>query len=127
MNERSNASHDNLIPALEAIGKLLEQDLSLLIFSGNQSALSAHSEIGVVSIHSKSAAFYRHLVPWRENLVSILAGGYRRFFKVALAHPHDAGRGPHQWALLQLQPTLEEMMGRIGDWYVLACDGENQA
>jgi hypothetical protein len=56
----------------------------------------------------------------------VLATSYRRYFKLALAHPQEAGRDPHEWAWGQLQPAVGATLEWICDWYILACDGENQ-
>lgn len=56
----------------------------------------------------------------------MLADSYRRYFKLALAHPHQTGHDPHQWALGQLQPILGMALEWIHNWFILACDGENQ-
>src|SRR5260370_26894033 len=50
----------------------------------------------------------------------------RRYFKLALAHANQAGSDPDKWAWLQLQPAIRATLKWIHDWYILACDGENQ-
>ena len=126
MKGRRGTPHSNLTPALEAIGNLLLQDLNEIFSSGGMTGLVAHAEIEVAPINQKRSAFYRHFVPLRTNLVSLLAGSYRRYVKLALAHPREAGGDPHQWAWGQLQPVVGAALEWIRDWYILACDGENQ-
>ena len=86
----------------------------------------AHDEVELALIDRKTAIFYGHLLPLRKNLVSLLADSYRRYFKLALAHPSQAGRDPHQWACAQLGPAVGAALEWIRDWYILACEGENQ-
>ena len=47
-------------------------------------------------------------------------------FKLALAHPRQTGGDPHAWTSVQLQPAIRAAWEWIRDWYILACDGENQ-
>src|SRR5712692_8950253 len=126
MKGRRDTPRDNLTPALEAIGNLLEQELNEIFYGWWTDAQSAHTEIEFALIHQKSGAFYRHFLPWRKNLVSLLVCSYRRYFKLALAHPHQLGRDSHKWAWDQLQPVVVAGLEWIRDWYILACDGENQ-
>src|SRR6266566_1029166 len=116
----------NLAPAQEAIGNLLLQELNEGFYGWWTDAQSAHTEIEFALINQKSGAFYRHFLPWRKNLVSLLTGSYRRYFKLALVHPHQVGRDSHKWAWDQLQPAVSATLEWIRDWYILACDGENQ-
>lgn len=126
MNGRRGTPDNSLTPALEAIGNLARQELSEIFHCGQMAGLSAHSEIELAPTNQKSAAFYRHFLPLRQDLVSVLAGGYRRYFKLALAHPRQTGRDPHQWVWAQFQPAVGAALEWIRDWYMLACDGENQ-
>ena len=126
MKVRGAIPHNNLTPALEAISSLLLHDLDKIISGGWADAQSAHSEIELAPINQKSGAFYRHFLPWRKNLVSLLADSYRRYFKLALAHPDQAGEDLHQWAWDHLQPVVGAALDWLRDWYILACDGENR-
>jgi hypothetical protein len=126
MKGRRDTPRDNLTPALEAIGNLLGQELNEIFYGWWTDAQSTHTEIEFAPINQKSAVFYRHFLPWRKNLVSLLAGSYRRYFKLALAHPRETGSDPHQWAWRHLQPVVGAGLEWIRDWYILACDGENQ-
>jgi DNA-binding CsgD family transcriptional regulator len=58
--------------------------------------------------------------------VGLLADAYRRFFKLAVANPPESELDPHEWTLAQLQPAVNLTSEWIRDWYILACDGENQ-
>jgi hypothetical protein len=126
MNARGTSPDDNFTPALEAIGNLLQDELSKVFYGGQHSAMNAHHEIELRPVAPKAGPFYQHFLPFREALVSVLAGTYRRLFKLAAAHPHQVGRDRHQWAWDQLQPAVGESLDQIRDWYVLACDGENR-
>jgi RNA polymerase sigma factor (sigma-70 family) len=126
MKERQDIPRDNLTPALEAIGNLLIPELNAIVSGGWCAALSAHTEIEIRPISQRIGPFYRYYLPLLKNLVSLLAGSYRRYFKLALAHPRQIGPNPHQWASDQLQLVVRASLGWIRDWYILACDGENQ-
>lgn len=126
MKDGRGTQDNSFIQALEAIRKLALQDLRNLVDRGTQGAMMAHSEIEAAPISQKTIVFYRYLVPWRKDLVSVLATTYRRYFKLALAHLHQTGRDSHKWACIQLQPIVNVVLELIHDWYILACDGENQ-
>ena len=126
MTRTNGTLHLTLTLALQAIGNLWQEGFAKLNDSGDMAALIAHDEIELAPINQKSGAFYRHFLPLRKNLVSLLVDGYRRCFKLALAHPREAGRDPHQWAWGQLQRAVSATLEWIRDWYILACDGENQ-
>jgi hypothetical protein len=89
-------------------------------------ALMVNSQVRQSNIGSKSAAFYQSFLPLRGQMIGVLADTYRRYFKVALAHPSDTGQSAHPWAVMQLQPPLHAAIEWIRDWYVLACEGENR-
>jgi hypothetical protein len=127
MKDRKNAPHKNLTPALEAIGNLTLRDLNDIFHSGHMAAITANGEIELAPINRKSGIFYRHFVPLRNNLISLLANSYRRYFKVALAHRREAGASPEQWAWSHLQSAVGLTLEWVRDWYILACDGENQS
>ena len=126
MKDSRDTPHKNFTPALEAIGNLLLQELNEIFSSGGMAALSAHAEIEHAPINQKSGDFYRYLLPLRTNLVSLLGCNYRRYFRLALAHPRQAGHDADKWARGQLQPAVGAALEWIRDWYMLACDGENQ-
>jgi len=126
MKGRKGTPHNSITPALEAVGNLALQKLNKIFLSGQRAALSAHAEIEVAPVTRKTGPFYRHLLPLREDLVSLLADSYRRYLKLALAHPRQAAHDPNDWAWGQLQPFLGVALDWIRDWYILACDGENQ-
>ena len=110
--------------ALEAIGNLWQESCAKLDFS--MVAFVAHTEIESRLVSQKSGTFYRHFLPWRSSVSASLADIYRRCFKLALAHPHQAGRNPELWAWSQLRPGVGAALEWIRDWYMLACDVENQ-
>jgi len=126
MKGRNNTPQSSVTVPLEAINNLAAQELNAVFHSGQIAAMFAHDEIGLAPINRKSGIFYRHLVPLRNNLILLLANSYRRYFKVALAHRREAGNSPEQWAWNHLQSAVGPTMEWIRDWYILACDGENQ-
>ncbi|MGA2483340.1 MAG: hypothetical protein ABSF92_09495 [Candidatus Acidiferrales bacterium] len=122
MQAKRSTPHSNLTSALEAIANLLLQELHEVFFDGQGIALSAHADIELAPVDQKGGAFYRHFLPLRKDLVTVLAVSYRRYFKPALAHPREAGRDPHQWAWDQLLPAVCAALEWIRNWYILACD-----
>jgi hypothetical protein len=68
--------------------------------------MMAHDEIALAPINRRSGIFYRHLVPWRKNLVAALATSYRRYFKLALAHQREIEGAPDQWAWRAVLPAI---------------------
>jgi hypothetical protein len=127
MKAKKGASHANLTPALNAIGALLLQELNEIFSVSAIEAMRAHDEIELKPISERTGPFYRHLQPLRKDLVSLLAGSYRRYFKLALAHPEQTGGDSHNWAWDQLQPAVGTILEWIRDWYMLACDGPRQS
>jgi hypothetical protein len=125
MKINRNAPRNKFALAFEAIDNLLLQDLRKIFSRGWMAAMSAHAEIGVAPVRQKTHPFYRHLAPFRTSLVSALTGSYRQYFRLALAHRHQTGHDPHEWAWGQLQCTAAITVEQIRDWYILACDGEN--
>lgn len=91
--------------------------------SWQMAAMVAHDQIEIVSVSRKTGTFYQHYLPLQKNLIVLLADTYRRYFKLALVHPHQAGGDPDRWTRVQLQPALGASLESISDWYVLACDG----
>jgi hypothetical protein len=126
MEGRTNTPGYDLKPALEAIGNLLFPGLDDIFSGGWRGALMAHSEIELAPVHQKSGAFYRKFLPLLKNVVLLLVDSYRRYFKLALAHPSQAGPDPNDWAWVQLQPAVGAAVKCIRDWYIMACDGSNQ-
>lgn len=123
MNTTNDTLDDRFRSALAAIGALLAKELNELWTAGWSQTLGAHFDIEHASIDGKGAAFYRHIVPLRHALVTVLAGSYRRFFKLALANPRQTGRDPHGWAAGQLYPAVRAAIEWIFGWYIQACDG----
>jgi hypothetical protein len=86
----------------------------------------AHNDIEHASVAHKTATFYRHFVPLRQQIVVLLREAYRRYFKLALAQPSRTANDPDEWAQMQLQPAIQAVFEWIHQWYILACDGENE-
>ncbi len=126
MTSTNDTTPSRLALAVEAIGNLTAQGLNEIFSSGQLAALAAHSELEVRPVDQRSAAFYRHFVLLRSRMATILAESYRRYFKLALAHPRQSGKEPKQWAWSQLQPAVGATLEWVRDWFMLACDGENQ-
>jgi hypothetical protein len=113
--------------ALQAIVELFERE-----FADHQSlswneAFEAKFEFTQTPIPRRLMAFHRRFVPLRRQMVEFLSTTYRAFFKVALAHESQIGIDPDVWAQVQLQPAIELVLDWIPEWYVLACDGENES
>ena len=122
----NNNSQNDLMVAVEAINNLTAQELGECFDSGQHVAQMAHDEIDLAPIERRPGIFYRQLVLWRRNLVSALSNSYRWYFKLALAHRHETGSYPDQWAWQAIQPAIRFTLEQLHDWYILACDGENQ-
>jgi hypothetical protein len=123
MMSRKDTPPNNFTLALEAIGNLALRDLYETLSGWEMAALVAHDEIQLAPISRKTSTFYRHFVPLRKNLISLLALTYRRYFKLALAHPRQIGHDPDKWAQSQVQPAFVTSLECIRDWYILACEG----
>jgi hypothetical protein len=126
MKDRRDTPHNRFTSAQEAIGNLLFHGLDDIFSGGWTAALMAHSEIELLPVPEKAGAFYRNFLPLLKNVVLLLVDSYRRHFKLALAHPRQAGRDPNDWAWVQFQPALGAAVACIRDWYIMACDGSNQ-
>jgi DNA-binding CsgD family transcriptional regulator len=126
MVDSRDTPHKNFTAALEAIGNLLIPELNEFLSSGERAALVTSAEIEIAPIYRKTGIFYRHFLPLRMHLISLLADSYRRYFKLALAHPRHAGSDSDKWACSQLQPAIDATLEWIRDWYILASDGTNQ-
>lgn len=125
-SSKNSRPRRNSTSALEAVGNLTNHGLNNILFRGQMDALSAHQEIKITPIQQKTGPFYRNLLPLRKDLVSVLADSYRRYFKLALANPRQARHDPDRWSLAHLQPAVSATLEWLRDWYILACDGENQ-
>lgn len=126
MTGTNRRTHSPFTLALEAIDNLWVEGFAKLEGSGQIAALVAHSEIETTPPAHKTGPFYQRFVPLRNALVALLAESYRRYFKLALAHPRQAESDPDKWAWSQLQPAVGAALDLILDWYILACDGKNQ-
>jgi hypothetical protein len=126
MRVKNDTPNDKFTSALEAINNLLLPELDQILSSAWSAALAANSEIGIRPINLRTGPFHRHLAPLLKELVSALAGTYRRYLKLALAHPGQVADDPNDWALAHLQPFVSATVDWIRDWYMLACDGSNQ-
>jgi hypothetical protein len=126
MKIRSGSPRNSLTQALEAVANMMGQELREFFSGTVMTGLGVHAEIEHGSVNQKSVAFYLHYHPLRRKLALLLAGDYRRYFKLALAHPDQVGRDANKWVLDQLQPAIRDALEWIPDWYMLACDGENQ-
>src|SRR5690348_7071101 len=82
MEARGDTPRNNFTSAQEAIGNLLLPELDKIVSGGWSAALSAHTEIESALISQKRGAFYRHFLPLLKDLASLLAGSYRRYFKL---------------------------------------------
>jgi hypothetical protein len=124
---RTNRTLYTLTPALKAIGALFEDGFVKLKSFGEMEALTAYGEIEKAPVYHKTGPFFRHFLPLRKDIVVLLADSYRRCFKLALAHVSQAGGDPDKWVWGELQPAVRVVLDWIRDWYILACDGENQS
>ena len=112
---------------LEAIHNLTLRGLNEIFSSGQMAALHAHSEIQRTPVsRNKTGPFYEQFYRLQNIIVALLADSYRRYLKVAMVRPRDAGDDPDKWARTQLQPGVSATLEYIRDWYILACDGENE-
>jgi DNA-directed RNA polymerase specialized sigma24 family protein len=122
----SKTENVRLVQALGAAGNLWAKRFTDMRSSSTMVALDAYGEIEHAPQETKCSIFYKHFFPLLREPVDLLADMYRRCLKVALAHPRDAGPNPHDWAWCQVQFALNLTFEWIRDWYILACDGENQ-
>lgn len=125
-------SHANNIPlraftsALQAVAALWEDGYAKLDTLSDREGFTACLEIRELHFSQKTAAFFRCFLPLREQMVVLLAESYRRYFKLGLAHARQTGGDPDKWARSQLQLAIGAALEWIRDWYILACEGENQ-
>jgi hypothetical protein len=125
MAAKKNSPPKNFTMAREAIGNLLRPKLREFL-SRCIEGLSVHTRIESAPISAKSGIFYSLYVPLLGNLISVLAESFRQYFALALAHPSQTQDEPHVWAWDQLQLAVCASLEWIRDWFMLACDGENQ-
>jgi hypothetical protein len=126
MKRKRETPNGKFTSALEAINNLLLQELDQILSGGWSAALAANTEIKIRAITLRSGAFQRHFLPFLKEIVLALTGAYRRYFKLALAHPGQVGDDPNDWALANLQPFISATFEWIRDWHILACDGSNR-
>src|ERR1035441_1104697 len=120
----TRASH-NFTSAPKAIAALWEDGYSKLDTLCEREGFRACLEIREMHFGQKTAAFFRYFIPLRKQMVALLAESYRRYFRLALAHPRQTGADPDQWARSQLQPAVGAALEWIRDGYIMGCDGEN--
>jgi len=113
--------------ALQAIVELFEREFVNRQSLSWSEGLEAEFEITQTPIPRRLMVFHGRFVPLRKQMVELLVTTYRAIFKVALAHESQIGIDPDVWAQLQLQPAVELVLNWIPEWYVLACDGENES
>jgi predicted DNA-binding protein YlxM (UPF0122 family) len=126
MTRVNNAPLTTFTSALKAIVALWEDGYAKLDHLSDSEGFRACLDIRELHFGQKTAAFFRYFVPLRKQMVALLAESYRRYFRLALAHAKQTGGDPDQWARSQLQPAMSAALQWIRDWYILACDGENQ-
>jgi hypothetical protein len=126
MKTKNDNPDDRFASALIAINNLLSPELDAILTGGWSAALAANSEINIRPIGQRKGPFDRHLLPLLKDLASLFASTYRRYFKLALAHPQQSGSDPHEWALHQLERAVGMTLEWLRNWYMLACDGSNQ-
>ena len=117
----------DVTPALEAIYQLFSDQFAGLTERASMEGSWAHAQIEHAPIAKKNITFFRHFIPLRKDVIALLTDTYRRFFKVALAQVSVAGFNPDEWAKMLLQPAVKVVLDWMVDWYILACDGENES
>jgi hypothetical protein len=127
MTGKNLPPRDAFTSALIAIANLLESDFAKLHDVSWTEALAANSEMEQLHFRRKTVPFFRHFVPLRQQMSALLTDAYRRLFKLALANPSQTGNNPDGWAWTQLQPAVDAVLQWIPEWYILACDGQNQS
>ena len=125
---RTNVTAPHLFTAaLKAIGDLCEDGFAQVHSLSGVEALMAHSAIEQAAVGQKTSPFFRSFVPFRKQMVALLADSYRLYFRLTLAHPNQTGDAPDEWAWTQLQPAVYAALEWMREWYILACEGENQS
>jgi hypothetical protein len=123
MTRRNLPPPDAFESALQAIATLLEGDFKKLQDALWKEALATNSEMAQLHYRQKTVPFFRRFVPLRQRMSTLLAEAYRRFFKLAQAHPSKTEGDSDRWAGNQLRPSLDTAVEWIRQWYILACDG----
>jgi len=118
---------DRFTAALSAIQNLFVSEFSVIDSESGRDALLANTEIEHEDNMRKKAAFFRHFLPPRQRMIALLAETYRKYFKLVLANARTTEVAPEVWAWSQLQPAVFAALVWMQEWYVLACDGENQS
>lgn len=118
---------DRFTAAVGAIQNLFLSEFSAIDSESGRDALIANTEIDHADNVRKKAAFFRHFLPPRQRMIALLAETYRKYLKLALAHSQTIEHVPEGWAWNQLQPAVGAALVWMREWYVLACDGENQS
>jgi hypothetical protein len=110
---------------MKAIDNLLQEEFAKIDPWASRDGLMAHAEIEHANVAQKSAIFYRHFIPLRQRIVVLLGETYRKYFRLALAHPSRTRNDPNAWVQRQLQSDIRSVLEWIRQWYILACEGEN--
>jgi hypothetical protein len=121
-----NVSANRLTLAVEATQRIFRQRFVEFQQQSTVQALAVHSEIEVLAIGSRNARFFSRFTPLLVNSAEIVAEAYRRYFKLALANPEECSPDPDEWAWNKLQESVAIAVDWLNNWWVLACDGENQ-
>lgn len=108
-----------------AAARLLERDFLAWQAQAMMAAYGANLEIGNAPEARKARAFYSAFVSCRSGLAALLAEGYRRYIKLALAHAAALKADPAALARVWLEPAIAAGIGELRQWTVLACDWEN--
>jgi len=115
MADRDRTPNRSFKLAMEAIGNLWREGFAEFNSSGIMVALSAHTEIERTPVSQKTGPFYRHFLPLHNDMVTLLTETYRRYFKLALAHPRQTRCDPDKWARGQLQPAADAALEWIDE------------
>jgi hypothetical protein len=126
MTPRKAQVNAALAAPLEAVANLCEHAFAQLDNASSLQAIATHSATRQGSGQDKKAAFYRAFWPLQSQMIGVLGQTYRRYMRLALAHANKLGVDPATWAGLQLLPAVNAALYWMRDWYILACDGENQ-
>jgi hypothetical protein len=121
-----DVSANRLTLAVEATQRIFRQRFLEFQQQSTVQALAVHSEIEVLAIGSRNARFFSRFAPLLVNSAEIVTEAYRRYFKLALANPQECGPDPDEWAWNKLQESVAIAFDWLNNWWVLACDGENQ-
>src|SRR6266446_10624177 len=125
MSHTKSTDNRSVTAALEAIANLLERGFTAIDHSSGIQGLTAHSDIEQAGINQKSPVFFRHFIPLHKQMIELLADTYRKYLRVVLAN--DSGGDPQRLAWIQIQPAVAAALEWTRDWYILACEGENQS